>query len=87
MWSDAPPSRAWLVARIPDLRCCTSGAAESPRMKSRQRQMSAELFRDDDRGGQGYVLNIQRTLNPSDARVHRADRPTITGTPPRGNTG
>jgi len=56
-------------------------------MKSRQRQMSAELFRDDDRGGQGYVLNIQRTLNPSDARVHRADRPTITGTPPRGNTG
>jgi hypothetical protein len=45
--------------------------------------VSVELFRDDD---QGYVLNIQRTLNPSDARVHHADCRTITGTPPRGRT-
>ena len=53
-----------------------------------------ELFRDNDQGyaawlavnGQGYVLNIQRTLNPSDARVHHADCRTITGTPPRGRT-
>jgi hypothetical protein len=52
--------------------------------------VSVELFRDDDRGyvawlganASGYVLNIQRTLTPTDARVHS----TITGTPPRGNT-
>jgi hypothetical protein len=56
--------------------------------------VSVELFRDDDQGyaawlaanAQGYVLNIQRTLNPSDARVHHADCRTITGTPPRGRT-
>jgi len=54
--------------------------------------VSIELFRDDDQGyatwlaanAQGYVLNIQRTLTASDARVHRADCRTITGTPPRG---
>jgi hypothetical protein len=53
-----------------------------------------ELFRDDDEGYaawlarnvQGYVLNIQRSLNPSDARVHAADCRTITGTPTRGRT-
>ncbi len=56
--------------------------------------MSVELFRDDDQGyaawlaanACGYVLNIQRSLNPSDSRVHEADCPTITGTPPRGRT-
>jgi hypothetical protein len=54
--------------------------------------VSIKLFRDDDQGyaawlaanAQGYVLNIQRTLTASDARVHRADCRTITGTPPRG---
>lgn len=53
-----------------------------------------EQFRDDDRGylgwvaahGHGYVINIQRSLNPSDARVHRADCYTINGQPPRGRT-
>jgi len=56
--------------------------------------VSIELFRDDDQGyaawlaanGQGYVLNIQRTLNPSDARMHWAGCRTITGMPPRGTT-
>lgn len=56
--------------------------------------VSVELFRDDDLGyaawlaanGRGYVVNIQRTLNPSDARVHCAGCRTITGTPPRGTT-
>ena len=56
--------------------------------------MSVELFRDDDQGYaawlaahvQGYVLNIQRTMNPSDARVHYAKCRTIKGTPPRGRT-
>jgi hypothetical protein len=56
--------------------------------------VSIELFRDDDQGYaawlaaniQGYVLSIQRTLNPSDARVHCAGCRTITGTPPRGMT-
>jgi hypothetical protein len=56
--------------------------------------VSVELFRDDDRGyaawlsanAQGYVLNIQRSLNPSDARVHSAGCGTITGTPSRGST-
>ena len=56
--------------------------------------MSVELFRDDDRGyaawlaanARGYVLNIQRSMNPSDARVHEAGCRTITGTPPRGRT-
>lgn len=53
-----------------------------------------ELFSDDDRGylnwasghGQGYVINIQRSLNPADARMHRADCYTINGQPPRGRT-
>ena len=56
--------------------------------------MSVELLRDDDRGHtawltenvRGYVLNIQRSMNPSDARVHEAACRTITGTPPRGRT-
>jgi hypothetical protein len=56
--------------------------------------LSVELFRDDDRGyadwlganAHGYVLNIERSMNPSDARVHEADCRTITGTPPRGRT-
>lgn len=56
--------------------------------------MSVEFFRDNDRGYAawlaastgGYVLNIQRSMNPSDARVHAADCRTITGTPPRGGT-
>ena len=47
--------------------------------------MSVELFRDDDQGYaawlaasvQGHVGNIQRSLNPSDARVHEADCRTI----------
>jgi hypothetical protein len=59
-----------------------------------ERPVSVELFRDNDDGYaawlagsvQGYVVNIQRTMNPSDARVHRANCPTITGTPPRGRT-
>jgi hypothetical protein len=56
--------------------------------------MSVELFRDDDRGyvawlagnAGGYVLNIQRGLNPVDARLHHAACRTISGTPPRGRT-
>jgi hypothetical protein len=56
--------------------------------------VSVELFRDDDQGyaawlaanTRGYVLNIQRALHPSDARVHHAGCRTITGTPPRGRT-
>jgi hypothetical protein len=55
--------------------------------------MSVELFRDSDQdcaawlaaNAQGYVLNIQRSLNPSDARMHSAACRTIAGTP-RGNT-
>jgi hypothetical protein len=34
----------------------------------------------------GHVLNILRSMNPSDARVHEAACRTITGTPPRGRT-
>lgn len=53
--------------------------------------MRIELFRDDNPGyaawlvenAQGYVLNIQRSLNPSDAHVHAADCQTINGTPTR----
>jgi hypothetical protein len=56
--------------------------------------VSVELFRDDDQGygawlgahARGYVLNIQRSLNPSDARVHEAGCQTISGTPARGRT-
>jgi hypothetical protein len=56
--------------------------------------VSVDLFRDDDQGCaawlaanvQGHVLNIQRSLNPSDARVHEADCRTITGTPTHGRT-
>ena len=56
--------------------------------------MSTEQFHDDDRGylawtaahPSGYVLNIQRSLNPADARLHRADWCTINGVPARGGT-
>jgi hypothetical protein len=54
--------------------------------------LSIERFQDDDRGyvnwvaahRSGYVMNIQRGLNPSDARVHHASCRTIIGEPPRG---
>jgi hypothetical protein len=56
--------------------------------------MGIEQFRDDDRGyltwtaahAAGYVINVQRSLNPSDARLHRADCNTINGQPARGKT-
>jgi hypothetical protein len=34
----------------------------------------------------GYVINIQRTYNPRDARLHVAHCETITGAPARGDT-
>lgn len=57
-------------------------------------EIASSLSRDDDRGytvwltenARGYVLNIQRSKNPSDARVHEGACRTITGTPPRGRT-
>ncbi len=56
--------------------------------------MNVEQFRDNDRGyltwtsahPEGYVINIQRSLNPADARLHRADCRTINGQPARGRT-
>jgi hypothetical protein len=56
--------------------------------------LSVLSFRDDDQcyaarqaaDGSGYMLNIQRSLNASDARMHHADCWTITGTPPSGRT-
>jgi hypothetical protein len=56
--------------------------------------MTIEEFRDDDRGylawtaahPGGYVINIQHSLNPADARLHRADCHTINGQPARGRT-
>ena len=56
--------------------------------------MSVEVFRDDDAAylawlaanPRGYVINIQRALNPADARAHHAGCLTITGTPARGRT-
>ena len=47
--------------------------------------MSTQPFKDDEKGyltwiaqnPEGYVLNIQRALNPSDARLHRASCVTI----------
>lgn len=50
-----------------------------------------EEFRDDDRAyldwlgsNDGYVINIQRSLNPSTARLHNTSCRTIRGQPPRG---
>ena len=56
--------------------------------------MDIEQFRDDDRSylgwtaahAAGYVINVQRNLNPSDARLHHADCYTINGQPTRGKT-
>jgi hypothetical protein len=50
------------------------------------------VFIDDDAGyvawltehDRGFVINIQRSLNPSDARLHRANCRTVTGQPTRG---
>jgi hypothetical protein len=55
--------------------------------------MNVDKFQDDDdgfrgwkrRNPDGYVINIHRTLNPGDARLHRTNCRTIQGTPPRGN--
>ena len=33
----------------------------------------------------GYVINIQRSFNPSDARLHQAECSTINGQPARGD--
>jgi len=51
-------------------------------------------FIDDDQGYEawtashpnGYVINIQRSLNPADGRLHRASCLTINGRPARGRT-
>jgi len=56
--------------------------------------VAIEQFHDDDPGylawtaahPGGYVFNIQRSLNPADARLHRADCYTINGQPARGRT-
>ena len=56
--------------------------------------MTYKEFRDDDRGylnwvsanDQGFVINIQRSLSTSDARLHHAWCHTITGEPARGRT-
>jgi hypothetical protein len=50
-----------------------------------------QVFKDDDEGyvrwlgsdQQGFVVNIQRSLNPSDARLHRADCRAISAINPR----
>jgi hypothetical protein len=67
----------------------------SPRMEGRPAARleapGVEVFRDDDEGymrwladnPNGYVLNLQRSLNPSDARVHQARCSAITGVNPR----
>ena len=52
----------------------------------RRSSVNTQPFQDDDQGylkwvadhPEGYVLNIQRGLNPSDARLHRATCHTIT---------
>jgi hypothetical protein len=57
-------------------------------------RIKVEEFRDDDRAyldwvarnPRGFVINIQRSLNSSDAKLHRAACHTVTGTPPRGRT-
>ena len=54
--------------------------------------MTTQQFLDDDKGylswvaqnPDGYVLNIQQGLNPSDARLHRASCHAISGTSARG---
>lgn len=33
----------------------------------------------------GYVINIQKSFNPADARLHQATCPTINGEPARGD--
>ncbi len=55
--------------------------------------VSVAEFRDDNRAylawvsehPDGFVINIQRSLNPSDARLHQADCRWIRGRPPRGD--
>jgi hypothetical protein len=54
--------------------------------------MSITKFRDEDRAyldwaaahDHGYVVDVRRSMNPADARVHRASCGTITGNPTRG---
>jgi hypothetical protein len=57
--------------------------------------MCIEEFRDHDDVGylqwlaghhDGFVINIQRSHNPRDARLHTVGCRTITGTPARGDT-
>lgn len=76
----------------------TSEARRSPPSLSRRSVIFAgalaadvKLFKDDDAGylqwlathQQAYVVNIQRSFNPSDARIHRADCRAISGVNPR----
>ncbi len=56
--------------------------------------MSVEEFQNNDAGyltwlaenQDGYVINIQRNLTPSDARLHHAGCRTISGVPTKGKT-
>jgi hypothetical protein len=56
--------------------------------------VSIDQFRDDDQGylawtaahPGGHVINVERSLNPGNARLHRADCYTINGRPARGQT-
>ncbi len=56
--------------------------------------MSVDQIRDDDQGylawtaahPGGYVINVERSLNPCGGRLHRADSHTINGRPARGRT-
>jgi hypothetical protein len=67
-----------------------------PRLRPRGEPLAqgVTVFQDDDHGYRawlaanpdGWVINIQRALNPSDARLHHGACRTITGEPTRGTT-
>ena len=78
-----------------DVEFTPSGECEEcSRLTPARRPVSVTLFDDGDDDGYrawvaqhrgGYVINIQRTYNPSDARLHQAQCYTINDQPARGN--
>ncbi len=70
-----------------------SGRFGPTNLKGQASVMAIAVFQSDERGysrwltdHSGYVVNVRRSLNPIDGRIHRSTCRTITGSPARGRT-
>ena len=91
---NAEPRRSWRCW-LHDVELRASGACEEcAKLMPVRQSASVTVFADGDDDGYrawvavhrgGYVINIQRSYNPSDAILHQANCHTINGEPARGD--